>query len=66
MKGFRLNEDQEHVAKIMSALHKAAGHCPCRMSKDETTLCPCDDFVDSGLCKCKLFVERSIKDEKKS
>lgn len=57
MKGFRLNTDIEHVNKIMQGIIKKDGHCPCRLGKDETTLCPCNDFVDNQVCKCALFVE---------
>ncbi len=56
MKGFRINEDSEHVAKIISGLSKKDGHCPCRINKDETTLCPCDEFIEDNICKCNLFV----------
>lgn len=57
MKGYRLNDDSEHVAKIIAGITKKDGHCPCRINKDETTLCPCDEFVSQGTCKCKLFVK---------
>lgn len=56
MKGFRLNEDKAHVDRIISAMEKKGGHCPCRISVDATTLCPCDDFIEIKECKCNLFV----------
>lgn len=57
MKGYRLNEDKEYVKKIIEGIYKKDGHCPCRVNKDETTLCPCDEFVNTGDCKCKLFIK---------
>lgn len=57
MKGYRLNPDSEYVAKILEGIRRKDGHCPCRVKVDETTLCPCDEFVDSGVCKCNLFVK---------
>ncbi len=57
MKGYKLNPDSEHVAKIITGIAKKDGHCPCRINKDETTLCPCDEFVNDGICKCNLFVK---------
>ncbi len=57
MKGFKLNSDTEHVSKIMAGIAKKDGHCPCRLNKDETTLCPCDEFVNDQICKCNLFVK---------
>ena len=62
MKGFKLNENKEYVDKIIQGIYRKNGHCPCRVTVDETTLCPCDDFVKNGNCKCKLFLP--IKDEK--
>ncbi len=59
MKGYRLNPDKEYVNKIIEGIHRKNGNCPCRVISDETTLCPCDEFVKDGICKCKLF----IKDE---
>ncbi len=61
MKGFRLNPDAEHVAKIVAGIAKKDGHCPCRIKKDEASLCPCDEFIGQGICKCKLFVEIEAK-----
>ena len=59
MKGYRLNPDKEYVNKIIEGINRKNGHCPCRVISDETTLCPCDEFIQDGICKCKLF----IKDE---
>jgi len=57
MNGFRMNDDTEHVAKIVAGIAKKEGHCPCRVNRDETTLCPCNEFIDQGTCKCNLFVK---------
>lgn len=57
MKGYRLNGDKEYVKKIIEGIYKKDGHCPCRVNVDDTTLCPCDEFVGTGVCKCRLFVK---------
>ena len=57
MKGFKLNNDKEYVIKIIDGIYRKNGHCPCRVNVDETTLCPCDEFVAKGICKCNLFVK---------
>lgn len=57
MRGYRLNPDKEYVEKIMEGIRRKDGHCPCRVKIDETTLCPCDEFVGEGVCKCNLFVK---------
>ena len=45
MKGFRINPDKKYVSIIIEGLEKKNGHCPCRVNVDETTLCPCDEFI---------------------
>lgn len=56
MKGFRLNKNKNYVLKIIDGIEKKEGHCPCRLNVDNTTLCPCDEFIKDGKCKCKLFI----------
>lgn len=56
MKGYRINSDKEYTKKIIEGIYKKDGHCPCRVNLDDTTLCPCDEFVKTGICKCKLFI----------
>ena len=57
MKGYRLNPDKEYVNKTIEGINWKKGHCPCRVISDETTLCPCDEFMQDGICKCKLFIK---------
>ena len=56
MKGYRLNPDKDYVLKIIEGTEKKNGHCPCRVKQDDSTLCPCDEFIKEGICKCKLFI----------
>lgn len=56
MKGFRINPDRKYVNTIMDGLGRKDGHCPCRINIDDTTLCPCDEFINDGICKCKLYI----------
>lgn len=63
MKGFRLNPNKKYVDIIMEGLQKKEGHCPCRVNVDDTTLCPCDEFVEKNICKCKLYIP--IEEDKK-
>lgn len=57
MKGYRINQDKEYTQKIIEGIYKKDGHCPCRVYADETTLCPCDQFINEGICKCNLYVK---------
>lgn len=65
MKKFRINPDIDYVNIIIQGLEKKDGHCPCRVNVDETTLCPCDEFISSGICKCKLFIptDETVKEK---
>lgn len=63
MKGYRLNPNREYVDKIITGTLKKDGHCPCRVDVNESTLCPCDRFIEEGKCCCNLFIP--IEDEKK-
>lgn len=56
MKGYRLNPDRDYVDKIISGTLRKNGHCPCQVKEDDTTLCPCDKFITTGHCCCKLFI----------
>ena len=57
MKGNIINPDKEYTQKIIEGIYKKDGHCPCRVYADETTLCPCDQFISEGICKCNLYVK---------
>ena len=72
MKNYRINPDKKYVSVIMEGLQKKDGHCPCRVNVDDTTLCPCDEFINDGICKCKLYIPmeeaeklRKIKEKEK-
>jgi len=56
MRGFRINPDKKYVDIIITGLEKKNGHCPCRLENNEETMCPCDEFINDGICKCKLYV----------
>ena len=58
MEGYILNPDQNYVKKILEGIRKKQGHCPCKVITDDTTLCPCNEFIKTGECKCKLYVKK--------
>ena len=65
MKGYRLNPNKDFVARIIEGVYRKNGHCPCRRDETEETLCPCDEFINTGVCRCGLFVRIEEKQEKK-
>lgn len=67
MKGFRINPDKKYVNNIIEGLERKDGHCPCKLVIDDTVLCPCDEFLSTGVCKCKLYIseEEAKKIEEK-
>lgn len=64
MKNYRINPDKKYVSAIIESLEKKNGHCPCRVNVDETTLCPCDEFIRDGICKCKLYIPMEEAEKK--
>lgn len=64
MKNYRINPDKKYVSAIIEGLEKKNGHCPCRVNVDETTLCPCDEFILDGICKCKLYIPMEEAEKK--
>jgi ferredoxin-thioredoxin reductase catalytic subunit len=56
MEGYKLNPNTEHVNKIINGIQKNDGNCPCRIQKIPSNLCPCNEFIESKICKCKLFI----------
>ena len=56
MKGYKINPDMEYVQKIINGLQRKNGHCPCKVGELEENLCPCNEFISTGVCHCKLFL----------
>lgn len=67
MKNYRINPDKKYVNVILEGLQRKSGHCPCRINEDDTTLCPCDEFIETRECKCKLYIpiEEALEKMKK-
>lgn len=61
MRGYRINPDMDYVMKIITGLQKKDGHCPCKIGQAEEILCPCDEFIQTGVCHCKLFIPKEEK-----
>ena len=57
MKGYRINPNKEHTNLIIEGLLEKDGYCPCKIQKTEENKCPCDDFLNTGKCCCKLWVK---------
>lgn len=62
----RLNEaiTTAQVNKILDAIEKNGGYCPCQAGKSEDTKCHCKDFKENKKigepCICKIFVKQKI------
>lgn len=51
-------KDKETTQKILDAVKKNDGYCPCRLIKDESTICVCEEFraAPAGeTCHCGLY-----------
>ena len=52
------NPDFLHRKKIEEAVRNNGGYCPCKIEKNEDTLCPCKEFRDnnkSEYCHCGRY-----------
>ena len=54
-KRLTLTKDQIKAEKIIKAIYKNDGYCPCRLIKSEDTKCPCKEMIESQECHCGLF-----------
>lgn len=50
-----LTENEEKAMKILKAVYKNEGYCPCRLTKSEDTKCPCKEMMEDNQCHCGLF-----------
>lgn len=56
---FAPSQDKDKVQKILGALNRRGGQCPCG-GMGEQFRCPCRIMREQGICKCGLF--QSVKD----
>lgn len=61
MMKIKMTEDMGHREKILDALRKNDGYCPCALEKASETKCMCKDFkkMESGICHCGLYIKES-------
>lgn len=54
-----VNPDNNLVLEIRQALKDNNGYCPCRIIKNEDTLCMCKEFREGpiGPCHCGLYIK---------
>lgn len=50
-----LTKNKEKAEKIINAIYKNEGYCPCRLTKNEDTKCPCKEMMEHQNCHCGLF-----------
>ena len=48
----KFNIDFERLKKM-----KEKGFCLCEIKKTDTNICPCDEFLNSKVCKCGVYNE---------
>ena len=56
------NQDKQIVDKILDALDKNNGYCPCKLEKNNDTKCMCKEFKEqkAGYCHCGLYIKEDI------
>ena len=53
----KINPDKKLVLKIINAINKNGGYCPCALEKTEDTKCQCKEMMENNICQCGLFVK---------
>ena len=55
----KTTEDIELANQIRAKLRENSGYCPCKIIKNEDTLCMCKEFreQDVGECHCGLYIK---------
>ena len=55
----KLSDNKELVAEIKQKLKETDGYCPCRLTQNEDTKCPCKEFREQGRgeCHCGLYLK---------
>lgn len=43
--------------RLLEAMLKSGGHCPCQVEKTDDTLCPCKFYREQHKCMCGMFVK---------
>lgn len=62
---YRFTDDEKKKDKILDAIYKNGGYCPCRVDHTEDTVCMCKDFreqTEAGMCHCGLFYKEPKTD----
>ena len=56
------NQDKQIVDKILDALDKNNGYCPCKLEKNNDTKCMCKEFKEQKerYCHCGLYIKENI------
>lgn len=54
----RFAKDKAAAKKVLDAISKNDGYCPCKLQKDESTICVCEEFRNAPAgttCHCGLY-----------
>ena len=57
------NPDKEIYESATKAVKNADGYCPCRLKRDQSTKCMCEDFKNQqteGFCYCLRFCKKEV------
>ena len=55
--GDMFNSNANARDQLLMALLERGGFCPCQITKDRDTMCPCKNYRQNGECVCGLFVK---------
>ena len=55
MEKLKLTLDKVKALKIIDAIYRNDGFCPCKIEKNEDNICPCKEMIEQNKCHCGLY-----------
>lgn len=52
-----LTKNKDKALKVINAIYKNNGYCPCRIIKSDDSKCPCKEMIEKNKCHCGLYDE---------
>jgi len=50
-----LTDDKDKAFKILEAIYRNKGYCPCSIEKVDDNKCPCKKMIEQNECHCGLY-----------
>lgn len=58
---FRLTNNKRLLETLRQGFKQNGGYCPCKLNRNDDNICPCTEFIETGVCHCGLFIVEENK-----